>query len=108
MRCAAPISKNTFLPNDGLKERGIEIYSFDPANIQPGDTVIAGLAFEDDHPELVQARAMDDVKVYRYNEFLGHLLESYNSICVDRLSWQIHHDWSARAHSFCVGTRPAI
>ncbi|WP_367614200.1 Mur ligase domain-containing protein [Allobaculum sp. Allo2] len=54
---------------DGLKERGIEIYSFDPANIQPGDTVIAGLAFEDDHPELVQARAMDDVKVYRYNEF---------------------------------------
>lgn len=67
---------------DGLKERGIEIYSFDPANIQPGDTVIAGLAFEDDHPELVQARAMDDVKVYRYNEFLGHLLESYNSICV--------------------------
>lgn len=67
---------------DGLEKRGIEILPFDPENIHEGDTVIAGLAFGDDHPEIARAREMKDVNVYRYNEYLGHLLESYNSICV--------------------------
>ena len=75
------ITKYVFT-QDGLEERGIEILPFDAANIQPGDTVIAGLAFDDSHPELVRAREMDDVNVYRYNEYLGHLLEDYTSICV--------------------------
>ena len=67
---------------EGLKERGIEILPFNPENIQPGDTVIAGLAFEKDHPEIQKAMAMDGVKVYWYNEYLGKLLEDYESICV--------------------------
>lgn len=67
---------------DGLKARGIEILPFDPNNIQPKDTVIAGLSFGKDHPEIAKALAMEDVKVYWYNEYLGKLLENYESICV--------------------------
>ncbi len=75
------ITKYVFT-EDGLKERGIEILPFDADNIQPGDTVIAGLAFSKDHPEIARALQMDDVKVYWYNEYLGRLLEDYESICV--------------------------
>lgn len=75
------ITKYVFT-QDGLKERGIEILPFDADNIQPGDTVIAGLAFDQDHPEIKKALAMDDVQVYWYNEYLGRLLEDYESICV--------------------------
>lgn len=67
---------------DGLLDRGIEILPFDADNIREGDTVIAGLAFGDDHPEIVRARNMDSVRLYRYNEYLGKLLEDYTSICV--------------------------
>lgn len=75
------ITKYVFT-EDGLKERGIEILPFDADNIQPGDTVIAGLAFDKDHPEIKRALAMDGVQVYWYNEYLGRLLEDYESICV--------------------------
>lgn len=67
---------------DGLLERGIEILPFDADNIQPGDTVIVGLSFGREHPEAARALAMDDVQVYWYNEFLGRLIEDYESICV--------------------------
>lgn len=67
---------------DGLKARGIEILPFDSNNIQPGDTVIVGLSFGKEHPEVAKALSMDDVKVYWYNEYLGKLLEDYDSICV--------------------------
>lgn len=67
---------------EGLKQRGIEILPFDADNIQPGDTVIAGLAFDENHPEVIRARHMDDVQLYWYNEYLGKLLEDYTSICV--------------------------
>lgn len=75
------ITKYVFT-EDGLKARNIEILPFDANNIQPGDTVIAGLAFSPEHPEIAKALAMEDVKVYWYNEYLGKLLEDYNSICV--------------------------
>lgn len=67
---------------DGLRQRGIEIQKFDPANIKDGDTVIVGLSFGEDHPEVKAARANDTVKVYYYNEYLGELLKRYTSICV--------------------------
>lgn len=66
----------------GPEERGIEILPFDPANLKDGDTVIAGLAFEDDHPEIAAAKANPNIQVYRYNEYLGKLLENYRSVCV--------------------------
>lgn len=67
---------------DGLLARGIEILPFNADNIQPGDTVIAGLAFDESHPEIGRAAAMKDVELYWYNEYLGKLLEDYTSICV--------------------------
>lgn len=67
---------------EGLKERGIDVLPFDAANIHDGDVVIAGLAFGPDHPEVKAALANPNVKVFWYNEYLGHLLEDYNSICV--------------------------
>ncbi|TGY67130.1 UDP-N-acetylmuramate--L-alanine ligase [Dubosiella muris] len=67
---------------DGLEERGIEILPFDAANIQDGDTVIVGLSFDSRHPEVKAALDNPRVKTYYYNEYLGHLLERYTSICV--------------------------
>lgn len=67
---------------DGLRDRNIPIYPFDPENIHDNDTVIVGLSFGKDHPEVAAALANPSVKVYWYNEYLGHLLEDYTSICV--------------------------
>ena len=65
-----------------LEERGIKITSFDEKNIQDGDTVIIGLAFDETNPEVKKALSMPTVKTYWYNEFLGELLTHYNSISV--------------------------
>lgn len=67
---------------DGLIERGIPVLPFSPENIQPGDLVIAGLSFDENHPELAKALAMDDVQVLWYNDFLGRMLKNYTSICI--------------------------
>ena len=67
---------------EGLKERNIPILPFDPANIHENDTVIVGLSFGEDHPEVQAARKTKGVEVFWYNEFLGKLLEDYTSICV--------------------------
>ena len=67
---------------DGLEERGIQILPFDANNIQDYDTVIIGLSFDASHPEVQAALANPTVKTYYYNEYLGHLLDSYQSICV--------------------------
>ena len=53
-----------------LRERNIKILKFDPNNIQPGMTVIAGNAFPDSHPEIVRANELG-VEVIRYHKFLG-------------------------------------
>lgn len=65
-----------------LEERGIKITSFDEKNIQDGDTVIIGLAFDETNLEVKKALSMPTVKTYWYNEFLGELLTHYNSISV--------------------------
>lgn len=67
---------------DGLRDRGIEILPFNPENIHDGDTVIVGLSFDENHPEAAAALKNPSVQVYWYNEYLGKLLENYNSICV--------------------------
>ena len=50
-----------------LEERGIKITSFDEKNIQDGDTVIIGLAFDETYPEVKKALSMPTVKTYWYN-----------------------------------------
>lgn len=75
------IAKYVFT-EDGLKERGIPVLPFDPENIHDGDTVIVGLSFGKDHPEAARALSLPHTQVYWYNEYLGKLLENYESICV--------------------------
>ena len=65
----------------GLEKAGISIYSFDPENIHDGLTVIAGNSFPDSHPEIDKARKLG-LKVNRYHEFLGELINEYTSIAV--------------------------
>lgn len=67
---------------DELEKRGIPVSSFDPANIHARDTVIAGLSFDEAHPEIQKALADPTVTVYWYNEYLGKLLERYESISI--------------------------
>lgn len=67
---------------DELEKRGIPVSSFDSANIHAGDTVIAGLSFDETHPEIQKALADPTVTVYWYNEYLGKLLERYESISI--------------------------
>lgn len=75
------ITKYVFT-EEGLKERGIPVLPFDPENIHDGDTVIVGLSFDKNHPEVEKALSMPDTHVYWYNEYLGKLLEKYESVCV--------------------------
>lgn len=74
------ITEYTFT-QDGLEKAGIEVLPFDPNNLTPGLTVIAGNAFTDDHPEIKRAREMN-LTVLRYHEMLGKMLDSYTSIGV--------------------------
>lgn len=64
-----------------LRDRGIEILTFDENNIKEGLTVIAGNAFSDDHPELVRARELG-LEVIRYHKFLGEYSNRYTSIAI--------------------------
>lgn len=67
---------------DELEKRHIPVTSFDPDTIHSGDTVIVGLSFDEHHPEAARALADPTVEVYWYNEYLGRLLERYESICI--------------------------
>ena len=64
-----------------LRDRGIEILTFDENNMTEGLTVIAGNAFSDDHPELVRARELG-LEVIRYHKFLGEYSNRYTSIAI--------------------------
>ncbi|MCF0107346.1 MAG: UDP-N-acetylmuramate--L-alanine ligase [Holdemanella sp.] len=75
------ISKYIFT-QDTLEERGILITTFDESNIKDNDTVIIGLAFDESNVEVKAALNNPTVKTYRYNEYLGVLLQSFDSICV--------------------------
>ncbi|WP_249685669.1 Mur ligase domain-containing protein, partial [Bacillus velezensis] len=50
-------------------------------NIKAGMTVIAGNAFQDDHPELVRAQEIR-VEIIRYQKFLGEYIGNYTSIAI--------------------------
>lgn len=64
-----------------LRDKGIQILSFDSDNIEEGYTYIAGNAFNDDHIEI--QKAMDsNFKVIRYHEFLAEFMSGFTSIAV--------------------------
>ncbi len=64
-----------------LRDRNITILNFDPDNIKPGMTVIAGNAYSDDHPEIVRAKEIG-VEVIRYHKFLGDYIKKHTSIAI--------------------------
>lgn len=70
-----------FFTQVGLEERDIPILPFDEDNIQEGMTVILGNAFPDSHQEAVRAKELG-LEIYRYNHFIGKLIEDYISVGV--------------------------
>src|SRR5690606_40670041 len=70
-----------FFTEDRLRERGITILPFDENNIHENMTIIAGNAFNDNHPELVKARELC-ATIIRYHEFLGDLMSQYVSVAI--------------------------
>src|SRR5699024_12670160 len=62
-----------------LRDKGIDILSFDESNVEEGYTYIAGNAFKDDNVEI--KKALDsNYTVNRYNELLDELLRQFTSI----------------------------
>ena len=70
-----------FFTQQELENQNIKMLEFDADNIQSGQTIIAGNAFGDDHPELVRARELD-LPISRYHDFIGNLISGYTSIAV--------------------------
>lgn len=74
------IEKYTFTQR-GLEQAGIKLLPFDPKNIQPNMTIIAGNAFGPDHPELKQAKEMN-LPIVTYPEMVEQIIEETTSIAV--------------------------
>ena len=70
-----------FFTQQELENQDITILEFDADNITEDLTIIAGNAFNDDHPELVRARELG-LEIYRYHDFIGGLIQNYTSIAV--------------------------
>lgn len=70
-----------FFTQQELENQNIKIMEFDEDNIKEGLTIIAGNAFNDDHPELVKARELG-LEIHRYHDFIGGLIDNYTSIAV--------------------------
>ena len=70
-----------FFTEDALREKHIQILSFDAANIHEGLTIIAGNAFKDDHLEIKKAIELR-LPVIRYHHFLGNFMKEYTSIAI--------------------------
>ncbi len=74
------VEKN-FFTQVALEEKNIPIFPFSKENIKENNIIIAGNAFSDEHPEIVEAKAQG-LQFYRYHEFLGEWLKQYISIAV--------------------------
>lgn len=70
-----------FFTQHALKEKNIPIFSFSASNIEPGQIIIAGNAFPENHEEIEAAKALG-LQIYRYHHFLGDLLSHYTSVAV--------------------------
>ena len=70
-----------FFTQQELENQDITILEFNADNITEDLTIIAGNAFNDDHPELVRARELG-LEIYRYHDFIGGLIQNYTSIAV--------------------------
>ena len=71
-----------FFTQEELEKRNIKILPFNAENIKDNYTVIIGNAFLENFEEVVAARNNPTCKCYRYHEYLGQLIDKYESICV--------------------------
>lgn len=71
-----------FFTQDELEKRNIKILPFNKDNIKDNYTVIIGNAFLEDFEEVVAARNNKTCTCYRYHEYLGKMIDDYQSICV--------------------------
>ena len=75
------IDKYIFTEED-LRQKNIPIYSFDAHNIKDGYHVIIGNSFDKEHVEVKAAIDNPTVTCYRYVDFLGELMNRYESIAI--------------------------
>ncbi len=66
---------------DGLEERGINIYYNQDHPIDPDTIVTYSKAFSNDHPEIKMLREKG-LEFVEYNELLGKLTSMFNTVCV--------------------------
>lgn len=71
-----------FFTEDELKKRKIEILPFSEDNIKDGMSVIIGNAFKDDFCEVKALTKRNDIKSWRYHEFLGEFIKAYQSFAI--------------------------
>jgi UDP-N-acetylmuramate--alanine ligase len=75
------IEKHIFT-EDELHRRNIPVYPFLVHEIMNHSTVVIGNAFLEDFEEVKRARANKTLKIFRYHEFLGKLMENYRTIAI--------------------------
>lgn len=71
-----------FFTEDKLRDRSIPIYNFGEHEIEEGSTVIVGNAFKDDFADVEKAYQNSKLRVVRYHQFLGELMQNYKTITV--------------------------
>ena len=64
-----------------LIEKGIKILPFDESNIKENMIIVQGNAFTDENIEVATAKKMG-LKIYSYQEMLGHFTEIFTTITV--------------------------
>ena len=71
----------TYFTQFPLEASGIPIYTFGEPCLQSSMTLIAGNAFNDEHPELIEAKQLN-VPILRYHHLLGEMIKPFTSIAV--------------------------
>lgn len=66
---------------DALRERNINIFSFDAKNITNDMIVVIGNAFKEDNVEFIRAKELN-LKIYKYFELLAELVKKYESVAI--------------------------
>ena len=72
---------NHYFTEEGLKEKNIEVLSYDPKNIQEGMYIIKGGAIKDDNPEVQRALELG-LKIHPYEEMVAKLTTMFQTITI--------------------------
>jgi len=73
--------EKSFFTEIGLKEQGINFFSYDAKNIKANYEIVLGNSIKEDNVEYKQAIALK-LKIYTYQEMIAKLCENYNTIAI--------------------------